>query len=137
MNLIITLFSFLILLSFLSTNCTAGSSDQLQENPKLSPSSVTAKDTGQNWELNWNVTLKAAKKEGTVVMLNSAGAETREALAGPFSKKYGIQLEFIAARGPEMSQKLLIERKAGLYTVDVYMGGANTPTVTLKQAGVF
>ncbi len=136
MNLNIILFSFLILLSFLNTNCTTRS-NQIQENPILIPSSVTAENTGQNWESKWNETLKAAKKEGTVVMLNSAGTETREALAGPFFKKYGIQLEFIAARGPEMSQKLLIERKAGLFTVDVYMGGANTPTVTLKPAGVF
>lgn len=137
MRQIIIRFYFLVLTSFLIWSCTARTG-QNPEKPPPAPSIIAAYESaGKNWQLKWDETLKAAKKEGVVVMLNSAGAETREAMAPPFAKKYGIQLDYIAARGPEMSQKLLTERKAGLYTVDIYMGGANTPTVTLKPAGVF
>ncbi len=135
MKQIIILFFLVLPTFFLVTNCSTMSS-QAPEKPSPTPA-TTDGSTGQSWELKWNETLKAAKKEGVVVMINSAGAETRDALAGPFSKKYGIQLDYIAARGPEMSQKLLTERKAGLYTIDIYMGGANTPVATLKPAGVF
>lgn len=79
--------------------------------------------------------MEAAKKEGRVVAYSTAGAETRTALVQAFRDKYGIALEVIVAKGAEVSQKLLTERRAGLYLADLYVGGSTTMVTELKPAG--
>lgn len=90
------------------------------------------------WEEKWDGVVAAGKREGRVVVYRTVGMEAtmRIALAEAM-KKHGINLEVVSGRGAELSAKILAERRAGIYSVDVYMGGTTTPTNELKPAGVF
>lgn len=89
----------------------------------------------QGWEKQWKDTLAEAKKEGKVVVYSTSGSEVRRAFNDAFTKKYGIDLEMVVAKGAEVSNKVLSERRAGLYMVDVYVGGSTTIITALKPAG--
>lgn len=73
------------------------------------------------WQVEWEKTLKEAKKEGRVTVYHY-GTENRFL---PFQKKYpGIKLVLVSSNaGP----RITAERRAGKYLVDVYSGGATTP----------
>lgn len=87
------------------------------------------------WEVEWEKVMEAAKKEGGLVLFTTAGAEVRSALVVAFKARYGLQLEAVGARGGEITQKIMSERRAGLYLGDVYVGGTTTPTTELKPVG--
>src|SRR5512140_1814834 len=104
-----------------------------QANPgKTSPTNTMTKAASGEWEK----VVEAAKKEGKVVVYTTAPGEMRQALQSGFSKKFGIDVEVTAFRGGESGARLLSERRAGIYPVDVYVGGATTPITQFKPAGV-
>ncbi len=91
--------------------------------------------TKPSWQEKWDKTVAAAKEEGKVVVYGSAGGDIREALVKAFNERYGIPVEYLASRGPEIAQKILSEQRAGLYVADIILG-ASTPAVSqLKPAG--
>lgn len=87
------------------------------------------------WEQEWAKSVVGAKKEGIVVLYSTAGALLRNAMGQAIKNRFGIDLDFVAGRGGEMSAKLLRERASGLYLVDVYIGGATTVVTQLKPVG--
>lgn len=91
----------------------------------------------QGWELEWQKTLKQAKKEGRLSLYAGVNPRVREALAWEMKRRFGIEVEFTSGRGAEIAEKLLRERKAGIFTADLYMGGSSTIVNNLKPAGVF
>lgn len=107
------------------------------------PSAATEKAVTQEvasakppaWEAEWEKMVAGAKREGVVVVYSSAGSEARTGLSPAFKQKYGISVEFITGKGVDVAEKFMAERRAGLYTGDVYVGG-NTPMLeTLKPSG--
>ncbi len=90
--------------------------------------------SGQNWQQKWDTTLEAAKKEGTVVIYVTSflGADLRTTLTKAFKDKYGIDSQWVPLAGPEMTQKVKTEERAGLFLADVYATGATTLLVTMK-----
>lgn len=84
---------------------------------------------------DWDKLVEGAKKEGTVVLQSTAGAETRTILVPAFKEKFGISIDYVSGKGAEVAQKLITERRNGLYTADVYMGGTTTLFSQLKPAG--
>lgn len=90
--------------------------------------------TKEKWEVEWDRALQEGKKEGKVVIYSTGGGEVR-ALALAFQKKYGISVESIVGRGAELTARLASERKAGLYLVDLYMGGSGTAVSEWKSMG--
>ena len=98
--------------------------------------SVTFKPAaGADWKADWDNVVMAARKEGKVVVYTTAPGEMRQTLQSGFKEKFGIDAEVTSFRGGEMGAKLLSERKAGLYLVDVYIGGSITPIAQLKPEG--
>lgn len=90
------------------------------------------------WQVEWESVRNAAQKEGRAVVYRTVGVEASMRIAFTEAmKKYGINLEMISGRGAELSAKILAERRAGIYSVDVYLGGTTTPVNELKPAGVF
>lgn len=85
---------------------------------------------------DWDKLLAGARKEGTVVLQSTAGAETRVLLLPAFKERFGISIDYVSGKGAEVAQKILTERRAGIYTSDVYMGGTTTLFSQLKPAGV-
>ncbi|MDO8637070.1 MAG: extracellular solute-binding protein, partial [Dehalococcoidia bacterium] len=79
--------------------------------------------------------LQEGKKEQKLVVYSTGGGEIR-ALGTAFQKKYGISVEPIIARGAEVTARVSAERKAGLYLVDLYLGGSGTAMVDWKGMGI-
>lgn len=115
---------------------------KIQADQREPPAEKTVKDldlpvTQATWSIDWNKTQASARKESRLVVIGTAGGSFRTPLVSTFKEKFGIDVEVISGKGAEVSQKLLSEQKAGLYLVDVYLGGATTPVTQLKPAGAF
>jgi len=87
--------------------------------------SVSAWAQGQGWEKEWNATLAAAKKEGKVVVVGTPDSTTRRELPKQFKAKFGIPVEWISMRSSQVAAKMGVERRVGLYSLDVLFGGMN------------
>ncbi len=97
---------------------------------------TTTKSTSGGWEQEWEQTIKNAKKEGKVAVLSTGNMiAARTPLTKAFKDKFGIDIEFIAGTGAEVSAKLLNERRSGLYLADIYAGGPTTLVNSLMPQG--
>ena len=104
--------------------------------PKPAPVTTGAKEPVQTvvvpspkegWEAEWEKIVKEAKREGKVVLYGPPIAETRTGFIEGFQKAYpGIVLEYIGLEGVQTAPKLIAERRAGIYQVDVHVGGTTT-----------
>lgn len=98
---------------------------------KLVSEGEVSKSVGQSnltniTRIDWERTLKEAKREGRILVYGAYGlAEARDRFIHSFNERFGIPVEMTLALGPQLSAKLIAERKAGLYIADIYMGGAN------------
>ncbi len=90
-----------------------------------------------DWQSDWDRTLAAAKKEGTVAVITDVTASMRDALTLAFQTKYGIQVELFGALGREVPPRVLAERKAGRYLWDVFVHGTTTGLESMIPAGAF
>lgn len=132
MKIVFSIASILVLVLLVA----CGSPKEISPKLLTAPSEVQAPVSElQGWEKEWNSTLATAKKEGKVVVYSTSGSEVRRAFNDVFTRKYGIDLEMVVAKGAEVSNKVLSERRAGLYMVDVYVGGSTTIITALKPAG--
>jgi len=85
----------------------------------------------------WEQTLAAAKKEGTVSVWGPPGTWARKTLAEAFNKTYpDIKVDYQGTTGSRGWPKIERERKAGLYTVDVHVGGSGTAAGVLYRQKV-
>lgn len=82
----------------------------------------------------WEKTLAAARKEGTLVAGIPASAELRKALESKFPEKFKISLELFPARGPENATRVINEFNAGIRYFDILVAGGATP-LTMIPAG--
>ncbi|HEY6365787.1 MAG TPA: extracellular solute-binding protein [Candidatus Binatia bacterium] len=73
-----------------------------------------------NFEQEWSKLIAAAKQEGTLAVA-SGGAPSRQyrPVADAFTKKFGIKVEVSTGNATDTVNRVLAERKAGKYTVDV------------------
>ncbi len=85
----------------------------------------------------WESTLAAAKKEGTVAVITDVTSDMRDALTLEFQKKYGITVETFGSSGRELAPRVATERKAGQFLWDVYVHGSTTALEALIPIGAF
>jgi len=100
-----------------------------------SPNTSIAADSRPAWQAEWEKTVKAAEEEGTVViyMTNAFEPVFREA----FQKKYPkIKVTTVTGRGPELSQRIMSERRGGKYIADLYVSGNITPLTVFHRAKI-
>ena len=86
------------------------------------------------WQTDWEKTLVAAKKEGTVVVGIPASSELRTAISAKFKEKFGIPVELMSARGPENVTRIITEFNAGVRYFDILVAGGATP-LSMVAAG--
>ena len=86
------------------------------------------------WQSEWEKTLAAAKKEGTVVVGIPASSELRSAISTKFKEKFGIAIELMSARGPENVTRIITEFNAGVRYFDILVAGGATP-LSMVSAG--
>lgn len=75
----------------------------------------------------WKKLVKAAKREGKVeVILGGQMPRKLRKIMPEFEKKYGIKVNYQTGSSRRHSARIRAERKGGKFTVDVWIGGANT-----------
>lgn len=87
-----------------------------------------------DWQTEWEKTLAAAKKEGTLVVGIPASVELRKSIDSRFQEKLKIPIELFPSRGPENAARIINEFNAGVHYFDVFVAGGATP-LTMASAG--
>ena len=96
---------------------------------------LPAAETKPAWQLEWEKTIDAAKKESKVVAGVPASAELRKSLEETFAKRFpGVEIEISTARGPTNASKIAAEHAAGVRYYDVLISGSLTPLSLLNAA---
>lgn len=121
-------------LIFFVLSCTAKPASVTSEAKKL-PEAPVSQTIGSGWQAEWEKTQKEARKEGKLVLYSTSGSDIRIAFSEAL-KEYGIALDFVSGRGVELSEKILRERRAGIYNVDFVMTGLNVVVTVVKPTGV-
>lgn len=101
--------------------------------PGPSPTSAPAAPAPSEWDQ----TLDAARREGSVAVMSLEGDDIREAMTQPFERKYGISVDFLGDAGPGIPPRVANERQAGQYLWDVYVHGTTTGLAAMLPMGAF
>jgi ABC-type Fe3+ transport system substrate-binding protein len=95
---------------------------------------LSQKETPQS---EWENVQKAARKERRIVIWGPPGAEARQGLSAGFQKTFpGIEVEYSGAPGSKVAPRLVAERQAGQYLVDLHIGGTTTMLESLLPAKI-
>ena len=91
--------------------------------------------TVESWKAEWEQTVAAAKKEGEVSFYGSQGYEK---VFEVFQQKYPeIKVNSVTnLRGSEHGQRVMTERRAGKYLVDLFINGVVTPIQVYLKANI-
>ncbi len=85
----------------------------------------------------WDETLAAAKKEGQLVaVLGGSASRNYRPVFKFFEDKYGVRTVVSTGSGRRQANRLLAERGAGKYKVDIIMTGGTTGNARLIPNGV-
>src|SRR6476646_1061381 len=84
------------------------------------PQSKSAPQASANFDQEWAKLAAAAQQEGTV-SIASGGAPSRQyrPVVDVFSKKFGVKVEVSTGNATDTVNRVLAERKAGRYIMDV------------------
>lgn len=101
---------------------------------KVRPVEAAAPAARGGSEAKWDKIVSEARKEGRVVVYAPPVAAVRQAFMETFEKAYpGVTLEYSGMKGSETAGKLGAERRAGLYIVDLYIGGTTTILSSIRD----
>jgi iron(III) transport system substrate-binding protein len=84
----------------------------------------------------WDKRLGLAKKEGRVVVSITTSAELRVAIEKHFEKRFGIDVEPVVGRAPNVIRRMIEESKGGVRYVDVHVGGSESIITGLLPEGI-
>ena len=86
---------------------------------------------------SWDVTVAAARQEGKlVVVLGGAASRNYRPIFRLFEDKFGIRTVVSTGGGGKQADRILAERSAGKYEVDIIMTGGTTANTRLFPNGV-
>ncbi|HEY7217434.1 MAG TPA: extracellular solute-binding protein, partial [Candidatus Binatia bacterium] len=98
---------------------------------------VFAAQPKPTWHQEWEKTVDAAKKEGSLSLYLFQGEGELSATAQLFQKKYPeINVVVTPGRGNTFAPKIMAERRAGKYLVDAYIAGATTAYEVLYRGKI-
>ncbi len=89
-----------------------------------------------NPEAGSQTTEDAAKQEGKVVVYGSLDSDGMDAVAKPFTQRYGVAVEYWRGSSSKVLDRVLTESRAGKPAFDVVMTNQG-PMLVLKHQGVF
>ena len=96
---------------------------------------AVAAESKPAWQAEWEKTVKAAEEEGAVVIYMTQAFEP--VFRETFQKKYPkIKVTALTGRGPELSQRVMSERRAERYIADLYVSGNITPLTVFHRAKI-
>ncbi|HWP58652.1 MAG TPA: extracellular solute-binding protein [Candidatus Acidoferrales bacterium] len=102
------------------------------------PASIAcAADAQPSWQAEWERTVQAAKKEGKLSLYMFQGEGELGAVAEAFQKKFPeIQVITTPGRGNTLAPRVMAERRAGKYLVDVHIAGTTTAYEVFYRAKI-
>ncbi len=87
------------------------------------------------WEKEWDGLVGAAKKEGTLALVTTAGGNFRNA-ADEFEKAFpGVRVELTSMIASTFGPRVLQERKGSIYNYDVFTSTYGTVALTMIPEG--
>jgi iron(III) transport system substrate-binding protein len=92
---------------------------------------TAAAQTGQSQPGEWDMVVEAAKQEGKVVVSIPPNRKLRRGMEVAFTRRYGIGVEFVSARGSASIQKMISEAKAEAPYVDLHVGSSESAVTGL------
>jgi iron(III) transport system substrate-binding protein len=96
---------------------------------------VLAAEPKPGWQTEWDKAVKAAEEERELVIYMTQAFEP--VFRETFQKKYPkIKVTTVTGRGPELSQRVMSERRAGKYIADLYISGNITPLTVFHRAKI-
>ncbi len=120
-----------LIISLLIAGCAGGGSVPPQQGGASAPGGAPA-----DWQTRWNNVVAGAKQEGKIVFYGEAGPIMKDRITAIFKEKYGIQVDTVTGKGPEVAQKYASERAAGLVLGDILMVGQTTTPTIVKPKGL-
>ncbi len=95
----------------------------------------TAAELRPAGQAEWEKTVKAAEDEGALVIYMTQAFEPvfRDAFQKKFPK---IKVTMATGRGPELSQRVMSERRAEKFAVDLYISGNISPLTVFHRAKI-
>jgi iron(III) transport system substrate-binding protein len=83
-----------------------------------------AAESKQDWQSEWDKTLKGAKSEGKLSLYLYQGEGELGGVAQLFQKKYPeIIVTTVTGRGNQLGPRIMAERRAGKFLADAYIAG--------------
>jgi iron(III) transport system substrate-binding protein len=88
------------------------------------------------WQAEWEKVVEEGRKEGKVVASIPPSAELRKATEEAFTRRFGIVIESVPARGATIIRRIVDESKAGTHYFDLHVGGTESIVKGLLPEGV-
>lgn len=124
-------FPVLLFILLFLWSCSSARQEGVPE-PAASLAPVATLAAGEGWKIKWEENLERAKKEGKVVIFGPPGADVRTAATQEFKKAFPeIDVEYLGAPGATLIPKVHAERRAGVYSADIFWAGTSTLTPEL------
>jgi hypothetical protein len=96
-----------------------------------------AAESKPDWQTEWERTVQAAKKEGALSLYLLQGEGELGTVVQLFQKKYPeIDVVTTPGRGNTLAPRIMAERRAGKYLVDVYIAGVTTAYEVFYRAKI-
>jgi len=99
----------------------------------LATVTIAVPQTGESFQKEWTNLVTAAKAEGELVISTGALPEYQP-LFDAFTKKFGISIQTDGGSGSSRATRILAERKAGRFTVDVGLMSVAANTRRMERA---
>jgi len=130
---IVLLFGIMVGTSLLVAAC---GSDPTATPTTAPEATATSAPTG--FEADWAALQAAAREEGELQLFASGGfgSVIGEDLLPFFSDKFGIKVVNSSGSSRQEADRVLAERDAGVYSLDVWIGGSGTSTTRLIPGNV-
>ena len=92
-------------------------------------------DAAALFQAEWDTLIGAAQDEGELTLVFNTGAGRHfRAMVGIFEEKFGVKVVVSTGSGSAQANRVLAEREAGQYLVDVMYAGATTGTTRMVPA---
>lgn len=127
---------YLLTLIFILFSCSQERAPGTPSGPGISvPEASSGTAVTPAWEKAWQNTINLARKENRLTGYSSLAGPVRVAMSEEFQKAFGIPIDWLAGSSAAITEKLVTERRNGLYLPDVYVGGNTNLVITLKPIG--
>ena len=107
------------------------------DDPTATPTTQASAPPLTGFEAEWEALQAAAREEGELQLFASGGfgRVIDEELLPFFSEKFGIKIINSSGSSRQEADRVLAERDAGVYSLDVWIGGSGTSTTRLIPGG--